>query len=249
MAVVEKTYVVSLKAKEPLRIGTKKDPLSASDNPVARVGSKLAIPGTSLKGALRAEIERYLIESNATGNAAFKPCIPGSSISPDEGKLVGKYRDSLGSCHYPCTDRKCRRDTHPICPACYLLGAMGVPGFVKVPFLFAEVPTTELYSARMDRATGTVKEGTNRPYELVPDGTVFTGQLSVLVEDPLLDWKLGQSRTFSEHTGGDAWLKDAPKKPEEMVETFILARLKAIKRMGGYKSKGFGEVDITVTAK
>jgi len=59
----EKTVTVTITTKEPLRIGGKKDPLSGADNPVTRVGGKLVIPGSSLKGALRAEIEKFLIDS------------------------------------------------------------------------------------------------------------------------------------------------------------------------------------------
>jgi len=40
-------------------------------------------------------------------------------------------------------------------------------GFVSVPFLFAEPGYQSLYSSSIDRASGTVKSGTNRPYQLV----------------------------------------------------------------------------------
>ena len=55
----EKNIQIQAITKEPLRIGGKKDPLSGADNPVTRVGGRLVIPGSSLKGALRAEIERF----------------------------------------------------------------------------------------------------------------------------------------------------------------------------------------------
>lgn len=251
----EKTYTVNLCAKEPLRIGGKKDPLSGADNPVTRVGEKLVIPGPSLKGALRAEIERFLIDSyfiNGGWKEGFedlKPCVPGDKSSEDEKRLIsaGKYREK--GCRY-LSDKKEKQpektDTGPICPACYLLGSMGLNGFVRVPFLYASASAAELYSSRIDRATRTIVHGTNRPYELVPDGTIFSGTLTVLLEDSILGWKVGEARTLDGK--GDKWLKDGKGKisRDEFVKTYVLDRLEAIKTIGGYKSKGFGNIQITI---
>ena len=257
----EKRYKISLTTKEPFRVGGKEDPLTGVHNPVAKVGGKIVIPGPSLKGALRAQIESYLIDkyyhpaSNSWPEAKkpFQPCIPCDQrlISPDERKLIGRYKDGIGACHYPCTERKCRSYQHSICPACYLLGSQGINGFVRVPFLSAETTTSELYSASIDRATGTVKEGANWPYELIPDGTEFTGELVVLLEDSLRGCKLGEPRPLSDRTSGDLWLKDNKGKADEafqseFIKTYILERLKAVTILGGYKSKGFGEVEIRV---
>ncbi len=256
----EKNFLVKLKTKEPLRVGGQKDPLSGSDNPVTKVGSKLVIPGSSLKGALRNELETYLIDNyyrSGKWDDQFKysqPCIPGAELSKDEEKLVamGKYRNQNGSCHYPCTERHCKKENHSICPVCYLLGCMGLYGFVKVPFLYAETATTELYSSRIDRGTKTVVHGTNRPYELVPDDTFFQGMLSVLIEDSILNSKLGEPRKLGEsRTTGDKWLegkKIDTASQENFINTYIVERLQNIKVIGGYKSKGFGAVEISVTA-
>lgn len=256
----EKKFNVQLKTLEPLRIGGKKDPLSGADNPVTRVGGKLAIPGSSLKGVLRNTIEQYLIDTYygngkwKDGYEHFKPCIPGAELSEDEKMLIssGKYRNQNGTCRYPCTDKNCGKDiNHSICPACYLLGSMGLNGFVKVPFLFAETSGTELYSSRMDRGIKTIAQGTNRPYELVPNGTPFIGTLTVLLEDTVLNWRLGEPRNLGEtRTLGDRWIdgkKIDEKYQEEFIKTYIIDRLKAIKVIGGYKSKGFGAVEISAS--
>jgi len=248
---------ISVKTLEPIRIGTKKDPLSAADNPVARVGGKLAIPGSTLKGALRAELERFLIDTYfQNGNwktryEHFKPCIPGTELSTDEENLVrsGKYRDQKGACRYPCNPRTCG-GKHSICPVCYLLGAMGLNGFLRVPFLYAETSTTELYSARIDRATSTVATGTNRPYELVPDGTIFSGVGTILLEDTVLNWKIAEPRKLVGDTLGDMWLKEGKlevKNQEEFIHKFVFDRLKSIRIIGGYKSKGFGAIEVSVS--
>ena len=254
----EKTVKIVLRTEEPLRIGSKKDPLSAAENPVTRVGGKLVIPGSTIKGALRSELERFFIDSYYAGGKwkhgveSFMPCIPGDRLSNDERLLVGKYRDEIGACHYPCVERKCKNVKHPICPVCYILGSMGLNGFVKVPFLYAGATAEELYSSRIDRATKTVATGTNRPYELVPDGVEFTGIMTIVLEDSILGWKLGEPRDLGEaRTLGDEWIQGNKGrmddgKQEEFAKTYILDRLKAVNIIGGYKSKGFGKVAIAV---
>ena len=118
----EQTFRMTIRTKEPLRIGGKKDPLSGADNPVTRVGGKLVIPGSTLKGALRAKIEEFLIDSYFSGGnwksgfEHFRPCIPGAELSEDETLLIraGKYRNQGGTCRYPCTDRNCGRDAQSL---------------------------------------------------------------------------------------------------------------------------------------
>jgi len=124
---------------------------------------------------------------------------------------------------------------------------MGLNGFVKVPFLYADVSAMELYSSRMDRATKTIAHGTNRPYELVPDNVAFTGILTVLLEDTVLGWQIGKTRNLGEQrTKGDKWLETERKSQDEFISTYVIERLKAIKVLGGYKSKGFGKVEISI---
>jgi len=260
----EKSFKVTLVTGEPFRIGAKQHPLSGADNPVTKLGGKLVIPGSTIKGALRSEVERLLIDTYyendrwKQGFEAFKPCIPGAELSKDEEKLVdsGKYRDKIGACHYPCNPKKCGNTNHSICPACYLFGSMGLTGFVKVPFLYAEVSPTDITGTRIDRARNTVFEKRGRgalyTYEVVPDGVTFSGMLRVLLEDTVLDWNLGEPRDLGEErTLGDLWLKDNKgkmddKAQEEFIKTYITERLKRINVLGGYKSKGFGNVEISV---
>jgi CRISPR/Cas system CSM-associated protein Csm3 (group 7 of RAMP superfamily) len=269
--IAEKRYKIELEAVEPLRIGAVEDPRSGIHNPVAKVGEKVVIPGSSLKGALRAEIEQFLIEtyydkgsqSWAREKEAFQPCVPTTKPSNDEQALINlrKYRPE--ACHYPCgiEERiqkgekvirgKCTREgkatPHSICPACYFLGATGLPGFVRVPFLYAELPPEELYSARIDRGTGTVVEGTNRDYQLVPANAKFTGNLVVVLEDPVSGWEVGNPRPLGDKTLGDKWLEGKDFGVEDLIDAYIIKRLENIKILGGYKSKGFGAVKIKVT--
>ncbi|MGB8657442.1 MAG: RAMP superfamily CRISPR-associated protein [Candidatus Zixiibacteriota bacterium] len=250
----EKTYNVTLVTKEPFRIGATSDPLSGADNPITKLAGKMVIPGSTIKGALRSEIERHLIDTYDKNGQFFKPCIPGAALSKDEEKLVdsGKYRDKDGACHYPCNPdpKKCGNKSHPICPACYFLGSQGLVGFVKVPFLYAEGSPTDITGTRIDRARKTVFEkrgkGALYTYEVVPDGISFSGILSVLVEDSVLGWKIGQARPLKDVSPGDEWLKSSPIDSDKIIKEFILERLTAIKVLGGYKSKGFGNVEIKI---
>jgi len=268
--ITERMYKIELETIEPLRIGGPEDPLSGIHNPVAMVGDKVAVPGSSLKGALRFAIEQFLIDSHYDKESkswpdtklGFQPCIPATKFSDDEKALVDskKYRNE--TCHYPCeSDERKGKDNktvliwkctkrgkagpHSICPVCYFLGTMGLGGFVRVPFLYSEISPSELYSSRIDRARSTVVTGTNRPYQLIPSATKFTGNLMILFEDTILGWQLGKPRPISS-SDGDKWLEDKNYSPEEVINTYIIERLKAIKILGGYKSKGFGQVRIDV---
>lgn len=48
----EKEYEITLVTKEPFRVGGVGNPLSGVDNPVAKVGDRIAVPGTTLKLSL-----------------------------------------------------------------------------------------------------------------------------------------------------------------------------------------------------
>jgi CRISPR/Cas system CSM-associated protein Csm3 (group 7 of RAMP superfamily) len=269
----EKRYKIELETIEPLRIGGVEDPRSGIHNPVTSLGDRVVIPGPSLKGALRAELEQFLIDGWynkssqrwAKEKMTFQPCIPAPNPTIDEQALIksGKYK--LGSCHYPCRfEERTERGTkvfrgdcteagkpnpHSICPICYFLGAMGLNGFVRVPFLYAEISATEeLYSARIDRARSTVVEGTNRPYQLIAAGTKFAGELVIVMEDAVTGWRIGKPRPLTDKSVGDKWLENETSRAEDLINTYIIQRLKSIRILGGYKSKGFGEVKIEVVA-
>lgn len=105
-----KQVKITLTTEAPFRIGGVK-PIPGTtdvDSPVVKLGDKIVVQGTSLKGAYRAELERYFIDtyfdkaSKKWKNEWAKPCIPADekTISPDEQKLIHdgffKY-----SCAYP----------------------------------------------------------------------------------------------------------------------------------------------------
>ncbi len=264
-------YKIVLETKSPFRIGGGKDPFSAIDQPIIKIGEKIVIPGTTLKGALRESLEKYLIQ-NYSDKEGMKPCIPASerTLSEDEKRLIkiGKYKGA--SCHYPCKiekDRQTGKDQcsivkigsdkieinagmHYICPVCYLLGAQGLVGFVTVPFLSADVTPSELPAIRIDRAKQTVAgergAGAYRTYQILPEGVTFEGVLTVLIRDDLRGWELGKPRPLQDVTLGDLWLQKQEWDMDKIIKEFIIKRLEAINVLGGLKSTGAGRIKIKV---
>lgn len=243
-----RSFSVKLVTKEPFRIGAMQNVMSGIDNPVTRVGGRVVIQGSSLKGALRASIEEYLIDK-FSNEPNMKPCIPSAynTLSADEKKLIDqrKFREG-GGCSYS-SNPKNRSES--ICPVCYLLGAQGLIGFVRVPYLYTDATPEEMYAVRVDRATGVVSEKTNRDFEIIADGIEFTGVLEVVVKDLVKGWELGKSRIIDEKLGigvNDAWLKNGTWNANKIINELIIERLKAINLLGGFKSRGCGKVEITV---
>lgn len=256
-----KRYQITLTTVGPLHVGGLDDPLgSEGENPVALIGNRPCIPGPSLKGAYRAELERFLISKRSD---ALKPCLVSTGKSNAEEQLVkdGMYRQ--GSCEMrarlrptgvSATDGTTARHKS-ICPACYVLGAQGLVGFVSVPFLMAKPGTQveSLYSSRINRATGTVTAG-NRSYQLIGPDVQFTGELIILIEDGALGWKFGEKRPIRTADGSaldvDQWLDEPGDLPvgdqAVLLGDLVVERLKAIDVLGGYRSKGFGSVNIQV---
>lgn len=247
-----KRLKITLETKTPFRIGGEKSIPGTTDvdSPITTVGDKIVVQGTSLKGAFRAELERYLIdtfydkEKGQWKNEWLKPCIPAdiNTITSDEKRLVEKdfYKYC---CNYP-------EKGDYICPVCYLLGARGLVGFLSVPFLYIETETiSRLQFIRMDRVIGTSargKYGALGKYEVIPDKINFNGTLIILEKDDILGWELGKQRPLTE-SKGDKWLVDSQWDKTRIVKELIEDRLKSIQFLGGFKSKGCGEVKIAIS--
>ncbi|MBM4432085.1 MAG: hypothetical protein FJ026_17320 [Chloroflexi bacterium] len=250
----EQKLEIRLKTLAPLHIGGRDNPLTGMENAVARIRDRLVIPGPSLKGALRHQMERYLVDTYYDASnrrwphehLALQPCMAAAgNVSPEEEALIdaGKFRrtrreGARSGCAYP--------SDYGICPICYLLGAQGLTGFVRTPFLVADEQADALYSGRVDRAKGTIAHGTNRPYELVREGTVFIGTLTVLMSDDVRGWAFGHPRRLAGTQTPDRWLEPGQWSAERIIEEFVVQRLQGIGAIGGYRSKGFGQVEVQV---
>lgn len=240
-----KKFQITARAESPVRVGGSRDPVRGVALPMATVLGKPVIPGTSLKGALRAEIERYLLELG-TSNQSLRPCIPSSKPSKAEEALQG-YRKG-GACSAQVEEQAgddIKPATETICPACYLLGAQGLEGFVRVPFLIACISQEELVGIAIDRGSGTVRGRANWEYEFAPTTTVFSGVLEITSVDPRRGWELGKPRPGFQKQ--DGWLATGEWTAEKIEKELVKDRLESITLLGGFKSKGFGKVKITVT--
>lgn len=249
------SFLIILTTMEPFRIGASEDVMSALDNPVATIGNRVVVQGPTLKGFLRSRIEEYLID-RYSGHELMKPCIPSSenTLSSDEHLLIqnGKYRPK-GACQYSSEDERKRSST--ICPVCYFLGANGLPGFVRVPYLYTENRPEELYSLRIDRAKSTGVDKTNRDYQIMADNISFKGVLEVATKDTITGWELGKARKVQDGAKLDAWLdivsikynkKFSDLSADELIEEFMSDRLSGENIIGGFKSKGCGKVKIEI---
>jgi CRISPR/Cas system CSM-associated protein Csm3 (group 7 of RAMP superfamily) len=243
------SFGIKLVTKEPFRIGAQQNVMSGVDSPVTTVGGRVVIQGSSLKGALRAQIEDHLID-HYPNEPSMKPCIPSSynTLSPEERKLIemGKYREGGGCSYSPNPKNR----TESICPVCYLLGAQGLVGFVRVPYLYTDVPPEDMYAVRIDRASGVVSERTNRDFQIMADGIEFTGELDVILKDTVKGWELGKIRMIDEKFSigaNDRWLRDGKWDEQRIIRELIEERLRAINLLGGFKSRGCGKVEIKVT--
>jgi CRISPR/Cas system CSM-associated protein Csm3 (group 7 of RAMP superfamily) len=250
-----KLYKVRVETLQPFRIGANVDPMSDIEGPITMLGGEIVIQGSSLKGALRAQIEEYLV-LNFPKDSAMQSCIPAAdnNLSPDERRLIdeGKFKRG-GNCGY---DYK-NRDKMFLCPPCYLLGTMGLVGFVQVPYLYVtnDINVEEMYANRRDRGSNRVADRANRSMQLLPKGTVFEGTLEVILEDRLRGWKLGTPRNLQAGVTKenpnpvyfDEWLKKSGWDQARVLKELIVNRLTSIKRLGGQASKGFGNVEVTVT--
>ncbi|MEK6726876.1 MAG: RAMP superfamily CRISPR-associated protein [Deltaproteobacteria bacterium] len=241
-------FNVKLVTEEPFRIGALKNVMSGIDNPVTTIGGKVVIQGSSLKGALRANIEEYLVDKYPN-DPAMKPCIPSAfnTLSADEKKIIEqkRYRDG-GGCSYSSNPK---HKTESICPACYLLGAQGLVGFLRIPYLHTAATPEDMYAVRIDRATGVVSEKTNRDFQIIANGIEFSGTLEVIKSDSIKGWTLGKSRIIDKNLGigaNDAWLNKGDWDAERIINELVVERLKAINLLGGFRSRGCGKVAIYI---
>ncbi|MEP7199955.1 MAG: RAMP superfamily CRISPR-associated protein [Chloroflexota bacterium] len=243
-----KLYDIRIETLQPFRIGANVDPMSDIEGPLTMLGAEIVIQGSSLKGAYRAQVEEFLV-LNYANDRAHQPCIPAprNNLSVDEQKLIDdrKYKTG-GNCAY---DYRNRDRNVTLCPACYLLGTMGLVGFVQTPYLYAEgnVNVEEMYANRRDRGSNRVADGANRSMQLLPKGAIFTGQVEVVLTDRLRGWELGKPRPLGAKTYSDAWLTGGDWDQARVLQELVVDRLTSITRLGGQVSKGFGNVHVTVT--
>lgn len=231
-----KTLIITVRAVSPVRVGGSIDHIRGIDLPMATVGGKPVIPGASLKGAFRAELTASLLRL-ARENPLLRPCIATPTRSNEEKALQG-FKEKA------CVVEEDPGD-NTICPACYLLGAQGLVGFVRVPFLYASVSQEELVELPCDYARGTGRNVGPRTLEFVPKEATFTGELELVLRDEVRGWELGKPRPQFHRQ--DRWLEDGSWSAERIERDLVRNCLEAIDKLGGCKSRGYGSVAVGVS--
>jgi len=262
-----------------LHIGAAPSPLTEKKGAVFKVDRTPVIPATSFKGALRHQLELLFIEKidkfaqlfNIPGNRKdlLKPCIPSSRPTKAEEELInsGKYRKKaklgnkyIAGCQISIDNEKVlvpkvNEQEVGICPVCYFMGASGFMGFLRFSNFYPESEggIIDQTNIRIDRKTGTAAYGAKVEGEQVKPGTVFKGNISIVITEPILEIQgiqFGGARKIGDKVI-DKWLEDweetnKDERAKILIEKIIIPAVKNIKILGGQKSRGAGKVSVDV---
>lgn len=149
-------YYGTLVNETPLRIGSGKGIGEKIDMPIIYSNGKPFIPGTSLKGALRTEAERFVLQ---------------------EGRYKVYFPDTLTSI----VTRKDELKNVENCPTCLLFGAPHLFSRLSVYDLYVvgSYRISKRTSTSINRVTGAQKQGSLYTMEYVEPGASFNFQMSV----------------------------------------------------------------------
>jgi len=241
-----------------LHIGGSPSPLTEKKAPVFSVDGKPVIPASSFKGAFRCQVEQLLIarkdsfksELGITDDKLIRPCIPAPRPSRAEQELFRSgYRRH---CEIKIEEDKVEipkeNDAVGLCPICYLFGATGLMGFLRIPNFWPEVGEYRIdqTSIRIDRKSGTAATRAIVTGEQVKPGTIFKGTLEIIAQQGT--FQFGKAREIGGITV-DLWLNGIASKPMEetqllLINEILIPALNNITVLGGQKSKGAGKVSI-----
>ncbi|MGQ9721591.1 MAG: RAMP superfamily CRISPR-associated protein [Candidatus Jordarchaeum sp.] len=248
-----------------LHIGAAPSPLTEKKGSVFKVDRNPVIPASSFKGALRHQIEILFIEKSDEFTNQFdipdnykdilRPCIPAPRPTKTENELInaGKYRSN---CEIKVDENGINIDNKlGICPTCYFMGATGIMGFLRINNFYTEGEgrLIDQTNVRIDRKTVTAAHGAKIDGEQVKPGTVFKGNVNVIISDPTLELQkiqFGDARIIGDIII-DKWLhfwkeRDSNKKAKFLIENVLINAILNIKVLGGQKSKGAGKITIEI---
>jgi len=177
---------VDYKTLGSLSIGAGDQPQSTVDSPVVRIGGEPVIPGSSLKGALRSNIEAILAARGVS------VCVPYTAI-PNEIRRKHKTNDYVREIgrEQPCDPDKAT------CPVCQLFGTAGggsglsgraIVLDVRLTNGFDPSILTERMHVAITRDTRSQSGGALVSVEAVDAGVTFTGKIRLINPE---DWMVG----------------------------------------------------------
>lgn len=235
-----------------LHIGGSPSPLTEKKAPVFSVDGKPALPASSFKGAFRYQVEQLLIAKKDKLKSSFeitkdeliKPCIPAPKPSKAEQELLELgYREH---CEIKVEEDKVEIPKEGLCPVCYLFGATGLMGFLRIPNFWPETGEYRIdqTNIRIDRESGAAATGAIVTGEQVKPGTIFKGTLEILAKQG--SFEFGRARKIGK-TKVDLWLDGITSKPIEearllLINKILIPALNNITILGGQKSKGAGKI-------
>jgi len=247
-----------------LHIGAAPSPLTEKKGAVFKVDRTPVIPATSIKGALRHQLELLFIEKVDEFVQLFnifddkrdllKPCIPSPRPTKTEEELIstGKYRKH---CEIKVDDRQVNVGDLGICPVCYFMGTAGLMGFLRFSNFYprGEGSLIDQTNIRIDRKTGTAAHGAKVEGEQVKPGTIFKGNISIVISEPILEMQgiqFGDARKIGDVVI-DKWLENwgetnKENRIKDLIERIIVPAIQNIKLLGGQKSRGAGRVECSV---
>ncbi|WP_421078521.1 RAMP superfamily CRISPR-associated protein [Methanothermococcus sp. Ax23] len=251
-----------------LHIGASPSPLNEKKTPVFKINGRPAIPASSFKGALRHELELLFIEKIDEfakifniENKLLKPCIPTPNPTKAEQELLWAYRGKMdgkkyiGHCEVKVEEDKIYAGNLGICPVCYFMGATGIMGFLRIGNFCMENEggVIDQTNIRIDRKTGTAAKGAKVEGEHVGPGSIFKGNIEIIISTPILEMQsiqFGDARKIN-NVVIDKWLEkwregDKDKRAKFLIEEVLIPAIQNIKILGGQKSKGAGSVVVSV---
>lgn len=241
-----------------LHVGGSPSPLTEKKLPVMKVNGLPYIPASSFKGAFRYQAEQIFIREAQSLKAKFKvenenslkPCIPSARPSAAERSLK-EYRREAKGCEVSVEERGVNFPRNGICPVCYLFGAMGLPGFLRIPNFFPGEGEhcIDQTNIRNDRKTQTVAPGATFKGEQVKPKTIFTGVLRIVKKDS--NFEFGRPRKIDGEKVADTWLEGLADGAISDVQRCIINEvlvpaLNNVTLLGGQKSKGAGDVEVSL---
>ncbi len=159
-------WVLNLTNKTAMRIGGTRAGLDPTepDNGVLKCDGKPFIPGSSIKGVLRTNIEAIFKEEKTKcfvcGEKIFKP------TKSNRARFL-KELDQKG---------------FELCPSCTIFGNEFIQGrlFLTDFYLNSEAEITVRDGVRIDRETETAANQAKYDYEIVEPGAVFSGEFVLI---------------------------------------------------------------------
>ncbi|PLV59907.1 RAMP superfamily CRISPR-associated protein [Thermotoga sp. KOL6] len=279
MRVLELPVKIEVAEDSFLHIGAAPSPLTEKKGAVFKVDRTPVIPATSFKGALRHQLELLFIEKidefaqlfNIPDNKKnlLKPCIPSPRPTKAEEELInlGKYRKKaklgnkeIAGCQIGVDNDKIwipkiNDQNVGICPVCYFMGSAGLMGFLRFSNFYpeSEGSVIDQTNIRIDRKTETAAPGAKVEGEQVKPGTVFKGNISIVISEPVLEMQgiqFGDARKI-DGVIIDKWLEswretDKKKRAKILIEEVLIPAINNIRELGGQKSRGAGKVDVGV---